>query len=162
MSIFLTRFDGRFAHLAINGGLKMKYAREFIVNAVVGLVLLPIYLAALVLLKGMRSVVGLLRPIAALLPDWVPAENFLSLVVVLIICFAVGSAVRTRAGRAVRERMEMLFFGRLPGYALFRGLSQRHSRSVASAPRGPRLSLADCVMGTGVTRGATAAGGSQC
>jgi hypothetical protein len=65
MSRFLTRFDGRFAHLAINGGLKMKYAREFIVNAVVGL---PIYLAVLVLLKGMQSVVGLLRPIAALGP----------------------------------------------------------------------------------------------
>jgi len=43
----------------------MKYAREFIVNAVVGL---PIYLAVLVLLKGMQSVVGLLRPIAALGP----------------------------------------------------------------------------------------------
>jgi hypothetical protein len=58
----------RFAHLAIKGGLKMKYAREFVVNAVVGglLVLLPIYLAVL-LLKGMQSVVGLLRPIAALL-----------------------------------------------------------------------------------------------
>src|SRR5512132_2928948 len=127
MSRFLTRFDGRFAHLAINGGLKMKYAREFIVNAVVGglLVLLPIYLAVLVLLKGMQSVVGLLRPIAALLPDWVPGENFWSLVVVLIICFAVGAAVRTRVGRVVRERMEMSFFGRLPGYALFRGLSQR-------------------------------------
>jgi cadmium resistance protein CadD (predicted permease) len=38
----------------------MKYAREFVVNAVVGglLVLLPIYLAVLVLLKGMQSVVA--------------------------------------------------------------------------------------------------------
>jgi hypothetical protein len=89
MSISLTRFDERLASLAINGGLKMKYAREFVVNAVVGgvLVLLPIYLAVLVLLKGMQSVVGLLRPIAALLPDWVPGENFWSLVVVLIVCF---------------------------------------------------------------------------
>ena len=59
----------------------MKYARELVVSTVVGgaLVLVPIYLAVLVLLKGMQSVVGLLRPIAALLPDWVPAENFLSL-----------------------------------------------------------------------------------
>jgi len=58
----------------------MKYAREFVTNAVVGgvLVLLPIYLAVLVLLKGMQSVVGLVRPISALLPDWLPAENFLS------------------------------------------------------------------------------------
>jgi uncharacterized membrane protein len=127
MSICLTRFDERLADLAINGGLKMKYAREFVVNAVVGgvLVLLPIYLAVLVLLKGMQSVVGLLRPIAALFPDWVPGENFWSLVVVLIVCFAVGAAVRTRAGRVVRERMEVSFFGRLPGYALFRSLTQR-------------------------------------
>ncbi len=105
----------------------MKYARQFVVNAVVGglLVLLPIYLAVLVLLKGMQSVVGVLRPIAALLPDWLPGENFWSLVIVLIICFAVGAAVRTRVGRLVRERMEMSFFGRLPGYGLFRSLTQR-------------------------------------
>ncbi len=39
----------------------MKYAREFVTNAVVGgvLVLLPIYLAVLVLLKGMQTVVKL-------------------------------------------------------------------------------------------------------
>ena len=105
----------------------MKYAREFVTNAVVGgvLVLLPIYLAVLVLLKGMQSVVGLVRPISALLPDWLPAEDFLSLLVVLIACFFVGAAVRTRAGRVVRERVEMTFFGRLPGYALFRSLTHR-------------------------------------
>ena len=105
----------------------MKYVRDFLTNAVVGgvLVLLPIYLAVLVLLKGMQSVVGLVRPISALFPDWLPAENFLSLLVVLIACFFVGTAVRTRAGQVLRERMEMSFFGRLPGYGLFRSLTQR-------------------------------------
>jgi len=105
----------------------MKYAREVVVSTVVGgvLVLLPIYLAVLVVLKGMRSVVGLVRPIAALLPDWLPAENLLTLLVVLIACFLVGAAVRTRGGRALRERMEKSFFDRLPGYALFRSLTQR-------------------------------------
>ena len=105
----------------------MKYVREFIINALVGgvLVLLPIYLAVLVLLKGMQSIVGLVRPVAALLPEWLPAENLLALLAVLIACFAVGAAVRTRAGRAVRERVEMSFFGRLPGYAMFRSLTQR-------------------------------------
>ena len=105
----------------------MKILRDFLTNAVVGgvLVLLPIYLAVLVLLKGMQSVVGLVRPISALLPDWLPAENFLSLLVVLIACFFVGAAVRTRAGQVLRERMEMSFFGRLPGYGLFRSLTQR-------------------------------------
>ena len=105
----------------------MKHVREFVGNAVVGgvLVLLPVYLAVLLLLKGMQSVSGLLRPISALLPDWVPAQDFLSVLAVLIACFVVGAAVRTRAGRVVRERIEMSLFGRLPGYALFRGLTQR-------------------------------------
>jgi len=105
----------------------MKFVREFAANAVIGgvLVLLPVYLAVLLLLKGMQSVVGLVRPISALLPDWVPAEDLLSVLAVLIVCFVVGAAVRTPAGRVVRERLEMLFFGRLPGYALFRSLTQR-------------------------------------
>jgi len=104
-----------------------RYAREFAVNAVVGgvLVLLPLYLAVLVMLKGMQSVVVLVRPLAALFPETVPAENALALLAVLFICFVVGAAVRTRAGRVVRERMETSFFGRLPGYALFRGFTQR-------------------------------------
>lgn len=80
----------------------MKYAREFVTNATIGgvLVLLPIYLAILLLLKGMQSVVGLVRPLAALLLEWVPAEDLL---LVLAVCFLVGVAVRTRAGQAVRE-----------------------------------------------------------
>ena len=67
---------------------------EFAINAVVGggLVLLPLYLAVLVLLKGMQSVVGLVRPIAALFPETWPAENVLALLAVLILCFVVGAA----------------------------------------------------------------------
>ena len=105
----------------------MKYAREFVMSTLVGglLIVVPVYLAVLLLLKGMKSAAGLVRPVAALLPDWIPAEGFFSLVLVLTICFLVGIAVRTRSGRAVRERMEVAFFGRLPGYGLIRSLTQR-------------------------------------
>ena len=105
----------------------MRYARELIINTVVGgaLVLVPIYLAVLVLLKGMQSVVGLVRPVSALLPDWLPGENVWALLLVLLLCFVVGAAVRTRVGRTARERMERSFFERVPGYALFRSLTQR-------------------------------------
>lgn len=105
----------------------MKYARELVVSTVVGgaLVLLPIYLAVLLLLKGMQSVVGLVRPIAALLPEWLPGESVWSLLIVLLVCFVVGAAVRTRAGRAAREGAEKSLFGRVPGYALFRSLTLR-------------------------------------
>jgi len=105
----------------------MKFMREFLQNALLGgvLVVLPIYLALVVLLKGMQSVVPLVRPFTMLLPDWVPAERLLSLVLVLIVCFLIGVAVRTRLGRMLRERMETSLFERLPGYALFRSLTQR-------------------------------------
>ena len=100
----------------------MKYAREFITSTVVGglFVVVPVYLAVLLLLKGMKSVGGLVRPIAALVPDWLPAEGLLSLILVLAICFLVGVVIRTPVGRAVRERMEIVFFERLPGYGLLR------------------------------------------
>ena len=105
----------------------MKYAREFITSTVVGglFVVVPVYLAALLLLKGMKSVGTLVRPFAALVPDWIPAERLFSLLLVFALCFLVGLAVRTRAGDAVRERMEMVFFDRLPGYSLLRSLTQR-------------------------------------
>ena len=105
----------------------MRYAREFLTNTVVGglLVVLPVYLTVLLLLKGMQAVVGLVRPVTALLPAWVPAEDILALLIVLIVCAGIGLAVRTRAGRAVRERIEKAFFSRLPGYALFRSLTQQ-------------------------------------
>ena len=105
----------------------MKYAREFIWNTVVGglFIVVPVYLAVLLLLKGMKSVATLVRPFAALVPDWIPAENLLSLVAVLVVCFLVGIGVRTRAGRALRERMERLFFERLPGYSVLRSLTHR-------------------------------------
>jgi uncharacterized membrane protein len=105
----------------------MRYVREFVTSTVVGglFVVVPVYLAVLLLLKGMKSVGTLVRPFAAMVPDWIPAEGLFSLVLVLVLCFLVGIAVRTRTGRAVRERMEVLFFERLPGYGLLRSLTQR-------------------------------------
>ena len=125
-----SRSEGRLAYVLVKrapGKARMKHAREFITSTVVGglFVVVPVYLATLLLLKGMRSVAGLVRPIAVLLPDWIPGERLLSLVLVLAVCFLVGAAVRTRSGRAARERMERVFFERLPGYGLLRSLTQR-------------------------------------
>ena len=105
----------------------MKFAREFLANTLVGglLIVLPIYLAVLILLKGLRSLAALVRPLTVLLPEWLPAEGLLSLGLVLVVCFLIGIAVRTRAGRILRERMERSLFEKIPGYALFRSLSEQ-------------------------------------
>jgi uncharacterized membrane protein len=105
----------------------MKHVREFIGTSLAGglLIVLPIYLSVLLLLKAMKAVAGLVRPVASLLPKWLPAEKFLSFLLVLIVCFLLGAAVRTPKGRAARERIEKSLFERLPGYALFRSLTQQ-------------------------------------
>lgn len=99
----------------------------FVTKRVIGglLVVVPIYLAVLVLLKGMKSVGQLVRPFTQLLPDWLPAEQVLSLLLVLVICFLIGSALHTRLGKVARERAEKGFLERIPGYTLFRSLTQQ-------------------------------------
>ncbi len=89
------------------------------------LIVVPVYFAGLLLLKGMSSVVKLVRPLAQLLPDWVPADQFLSLLLVLAICVAVGASVGTRIGRGVRNWIEKNVFERIPGYGLIRSLTQQ-------------------------------------
>ena len=105
----------------------MKQALSFTTRALLTglLIVVPTYLAVLLLLKGMKSVVGLVRPVALLLPDSLPAETILSLLLVLLICLFIGLAARTRAGQVVREKVEKTFFERIPGYALIRSLTQQ-------------------------------------
>ena len=105
----------------------MKNAREFITSTLVAglLFVVPVYLAVLLLLKGMKSVGTLVRPFTRVLPEWVPAERLLSLLLILAICFLVGVALRIPSGRAARERLEVVLFGKLPGYGLIRSLTQR-------------------------------------
>jgi uncharacterized membrane protein len=105
----------------------MKNSLLFVAKAILSgfLVVIPIYLAVLLLLKGMKTVGTLMAPFASLLPDWLPAGELLSLLLVIFICFLIGAAIRTAAGRSVRERIEKSFFERIPGYALFRSLTQQ-------------------------------------
>src|SRR5262245_27887338 len=105
----------------------MKFLRDFVGTAVVGglLVLVPVYLAVLLVGKLMETVVGVVKPIAHVPPTWVPAECLLSLLLVLLLCFVVGLLVRTTRGAALRDQLDRSLFGKLPGYELFRSLSLR-------------------------------------
>jgi uncharacterized membrane protein len=86
------------------------------------LIVAPVYLGVLLLLKIMQSMASLVRPLARLLPGWLPAEGLLSLLLVLLVCLVVGLLVRTRAGQAMLGHTVL---EKLPGYALFRSLTLR-------------------------------------
>jgi uncharacterized membrane protein len=89
------------------------------------LIIVPVYLAVLVLLKAMKSAADLVRPFTRLLPDWIPAQEILSLVLILAICLVIGAAAGTRMGRQVRNWFEKNLFEKIPGYALLRSLTQQ-------------------------------------
>jgi hypothetical protein len=79
----------------------MKRLFNFIVASLVAgiLIVAPLYLAVLLMLKAMASLARLVKPFAGILPEWLPAERLLSLLLVLLICFFIGAAARTRSGR---------------------------------------------------------------
>lgn len=89
------------------------------------LIVIPIYLALLLLLKGMKSLATLVQPFTHLVPEWVPAEQAFSLLLVLLICLLLGLVVRTRTGFTLRERMEGAVLRKIPGYDLLRGLTEQ-------------------------------------
>jgi hypothetical protein len=72
--------------IRVKGIKDLKQFREFVLSALLAgvLVVLPIYLATLLLLKAMKSLAGFVRPFTRLLPERFPAEQVLSFLLVVI------------------------------------------------------------------------------
>ena len=83
------------------------HRRSFGATLIAGvLVVVPVYLGILLLLRVSKDLAGLLKPVATMLPTWLPGEQILALLLVLAICFLVGVAIGTPAGRDIEQRIE--------------------------------------------------------
>jgi uncharacterized membrane protein len=105
----------------------LKRFRESAVRDLVSgaLAIAPIYLTTLLLLKAMKSLGRVVRPLAKLLPKSFPGETMISLLLVLIVCLLVGIALRTSFGQAVRVKIEGLILPKIPGYEVIRGFTRQ-------------------------------------
>jgi len=105
----------------------LKRFRESVVQPLVAgfLLLLPIYLAILLLLKAMKSLGAVVRPLARLLPQWFPGETVVSLFLVLMLCFLVGIVLCTPSGQATRIRLENSVLQKIPGYEVIRSMTRQ-------------------------------------
>jgi uncharacterized membrane protein len=114
---------------------------DFIIGRLLAgmIILIPIYLAILLLLKASQSLVALVKPLAKFIPDIVPFESDLAVLLALVMCFLVGLAVSSRWGQSLWEKIEAAIFQRVPGYELFRGLMQRLSGSARDQTWRPAL-----------------------
>jgi uncharacterized membrane protein len=105
----------------------LKEFRKWVVQPLIAgfLFLVPIYLAILLLLKAMKSLGKLVKPVAGLLPESFPAETIISLLLVLMLCLLIGIVLRTAFGQAMRTRMERSILQKIPGYEVIRGMTRQ-------------------------------------
>jgi uncharacterized membrane protein len=105
----------------------MKHFRQSITQAFIAgaLFVVPVYLAIFLLLRAAKSLGGVVKPLTRLLPEWFPAENLLSFLLVLFVCLLVGIALRTSSGRAARAGIENSLLQKIPGYGVFRSMTRQ-------------------------------------
>jgi uncharacterized membrane protein len=108
----------------------MRIVSGFFKATVVGglLFMVPLILMTLVLQKGLGIVEKIVVPIARHFPDHrflgVGITTILSIAVILLLSFGFGLLVRTTAGRRVRDWLEYTIMGKMPGYAILKGMLQ--------------------------------------
>ena len=82
------------------------------------LVILPIWLAVLLLMKAFAGVLGLLKPLARLAAQDMVNDYVLAIVMMVALCFVTGLLVRTQCVRRPGEWLEVHILERMPGYQL--------------------------------------------
>jgi uncharacterized membrane protein len=107
----------------------MKGLAELTKTTLIGglLVVLPIYLAILLLAKTLKGILALLSPVTATIPAGAQFRQVIALVIVLAVCLVAGMVVRTRAGLRAKNAFERSVLEKIPGYTLVRGLAERVS-----------------------------------
>ena len=105
----------------------MKARAEFTRTTLIGglLVILPLYVAILLLAKTIKGLLALLQPVAERVPASVEFRQVLAAVLLVAACFLVGLIVRTGPGLRAKNACERALLERLPGYTFLRGLAKR-------------------------------------
>jgi uncharacterized membrane protein len=106
----------------------MRLVSRFFKATVIGglLFMVPLILMILVLQKGLGIVAKIVAPVARQYPDHrilgVGLTTILSIVVIVLLSFLFGLLVRTRPGRRFRDWLEYTIVGKMPGYAIMKGM----------------------------------------
>jgi len=115
---------------------------EFLKTTLIGglLVVVPAYLAVLLLGKAIGGLLALFGPVVALLPEGVHHfRKIVAIGLVVLLCFVLGLIARTAVGRRAIELFERRVLERLPGFALLRSVVRRVSGSSDDAQFQPVL-----------------------
>src|SRR5512134_3171064 len=105
----------------------MRTLAEFTKTTLIGgvLIILPIYVAVLLLAKAVTGLMALLTPVTEQLPAGVQFRQIAAILLLVALCFVVGLLVRTGPGLRAKNAFEQAVLEKLPGYTFLRGLTKR-------------------------------------
>jgi len=108
----------------------MRLVPRFVKATIVGglLFMVPIILMLLVLKQAVGMVRKAVTPVAVHFPyhtiAGVSVTTILAAVLIVVVSFLLGLVAQTAAGRRVREWLEWTVLGKMPGYAILKGMLQ--------------------------------------
>lgn len=119
----------------------MRTLAEFTKTTLIGglLVVLPIYLAILLLAKTVGGLLAMLAPVTKHIPVTVEFRQIVAFLLIVAICFIVGLIVRTAPGLRAKNAFENAILEKLPGYTFLRGLARRLTGSSEEQALQPAL-----------------------
>jgi uncharacterized membrane protein len=119
----------------------MKRPFELLKSALVtGLIIvLPAWLAVLLLLQLLVKLGVLVKPIAAQMPKGIDHPQLVAAAVFILVCIAVGLLVHTAVGRVIGRTLGENVFNRVPGYQPLRNIARQFSEMNANDGFKPAL-----------------------
>lgn len=119
----------------------MRGLAEFVKTTLIGglLIVLPAYLAVLLVVKGLAGLLALVAPVTDQIPTTVQYRQLVAILAILAICFVAGLLARTRPGSLARRVVEERVLARIPGYEIIRSLTRRLTGGSDEASFAPAL-----------------------
>lgn len=89
------------------------------------LIIMPLWLAILLLVPILKKLGLLVKPITATLPESLGHPTLAGILIFLLLCLLVGGLSKTAVGHAVGLALGDNILGKVPGYSAFRGISRQ-------------------------------------
>ena len=104
---------------------------QFLKTTLLGgvLILLPAWVATLLLLKALSQLGTLVDPVSQQLPKEVNHPRIMALLLLILVCFLIGLLLRTLIGRQIAQSVEAKVLRKLPGYSTLSSVAKQLGES---------------------------------
>jgi len=103
------------------------------------IVVLPAWLAVLLVLKALGHLEIFVKPVSSHLPRGIAHPRVIGILVLIGLCFLVGAAIQTAIGQKAERAAERAVLEKIPGYTTLRSLASRLSDHTEMASFQPAL-----------------------